>query len=154
MLSGSVSLLLLFFFFPRPYLTVYSVCDNSGDSLWLGSLGTCSLPKTYHTPALRVWQLKIMVSDKLLCSSSYWSMWNIMLAVWSTVRDRCGGMSLKDLKGGYCLSWNILIPARYSYHSGMTALASFPENLCSCGIIVTVVQGGLKGYSHLSIVDK
>ncbi|KAJ7405134.1 hypothetical protein WISP_141712 [Willisornis vidua] len=36
----------------RPPLAVFSICDNSGDSLSVGNLGLCSLPKPYHTPAV------------------------------------------------------------------------------------------------------
>lgn len=56
-----------------------------------------------------------------LCSSCC-SLGDDMLTVQSTVHDRCGGVSLKDLKGVYCLSQNILVLAGCSHHSGMAAL--------------------------------
>lgn len=45
-----------------------------------------------------------------------------MLTVQSAVHERCGGVSLKDLKGVYCLSQNVLVLAGCSSHSGMAAL--------------------------------
>lgn len=45
-----------------------------------------------------------------------------MLTVQNTVHDRCGGVSLKDLKGVYCLSQNVLVLAGCSRRSGVAAL--------------------------------
>lgn len=55
-----------------------------------------------------------------------------MLTVQSTVHDRCGGVSLEDLKGVYCLSQNVLVLAGCSHHSGVAALktAAQPKLWC------------------------
>lgn len=90
MLSECVILIFFLFFFrpSTPSVTVSAVCDNSGDSLWCGSLGTCSLPKLcMHDAAENYgkWQTA-------LWSSSCWSMGNITSTVRSTVHVRHGRM--------------------------------------------------------------
>lgn len=63
-----------------------------------------------------------------------------MLTVQSTVHDRCGGVSLENLKGVYCLSQNVLVLAGCSRHSGVAVQPKLWRQVFWRGTVLSAPQ--------------